>query len=412
MTLPDPTPDEMIIALGLSTAPDIDQALLDACDEALDAKERPQDHWTAFNCLRAILMRHWDNPDPSVQRHVAEALLRRAQMLAHLKRIDEARADYDELWSRYEDCNDPNVRNSLAVGLCEAGKLEARHKNWKMAKWWYSLTARFAESENDNVQLMIVRAQDHLGELHADTGEMKQALAVFDWAIERWAQHHDYWIRRSVSNTRHSKATALMDGGEYEAALHLFDEAMVYADRLTDPPAFFPQISARLSKCYCLERMKRYGDVVEAVEDLEHWVDQTARPDPHYRGEDRESTEHLFRRAMMTKARCLHRLRDFPSALDAYDRTGRVIDDIDSCTEASRHIVEDLAWGASILADIGRVEEAREFFYSIGLRLAQFNRPPEWDFGILEVTFHLAQQLGIKEFQDLTTPTDGSPDPS
>lgn len=65
MTVPDPTPEEMIVSLGISTAPDIDQALLDACTEALDAKERPQDHWTAFNCLREFTTRADGSPDPS-----------------------------------------------------------------------------------------------------------------------------------------------------------------------------------------------------------------------------------------------------------------------------------------------------------------------------------------------------------
>lgn len=412
MTLPDPTPEEMIIALGISTAPDIDQALLDACMEALDTKESPQDFQTAFNCLRAVLMRHWDNPDPEVQKHVAEALQRRAQILSLFKRMDEARADYEEIWMRYEGSEDPDVRNSVAVALYEAGKLEQRERNPQAAEKWYSLTEKYVDSSNSNVQYMIANAQANLGELLAETGDLKRALAVFDRAIWRWTAHHDYWVRRSVSNMRHSKATALMDAGEYEVALRLFDETMAYADRLTDPPAFFPQISARLSKCYCLERMERYGDVLEAVEDLGRWIDEAARPNPHYRGKDRTSADHLFRRAMMTKARCLHRLGDFPSALEAWDQTGRVIDDIDGCTEASRYIVEDLAWHTAILADMGRVDEARELFYSISLRLSEFDHPPGWDFGILEVIFHLAQQLGIKGFQDFTTPADGSPGPS
>lgn len=412
MTLPDPTPDEMIVSLGISTASDIDRALLDAYDEALNAKERPQDHWTAFNCLRAILMRHWENPDPSVQKYVAEALLRRAQMLAHFNRIDEARADYDELWSRYENCDDADVRDSLAVGLCEAGKLEARLKNWRMAKRWYSLTTRFEDIQNDYVQRMIVRAQNHLGELHAANGEMKQALMVFDRAIERWAGHHDYWVRRSVSNIQHTKATVLMDDGECEIALHLFDETMAYADRLTDPPAFFLQVSARLSKCYCLERMKRYGDVIEAIEDLERWVYQTAHPHYHYRGEDRESTESLFRRAMMTKARCFHRLGDLPSALHACDQTGRDVVDIENCTEASLAIVEDLMWRATILADMGQGEDAHELFYSVLHRLSEFGAPSDTPFTMLEVIAHVGKYIGIEGFQNITTPTDGSPDPS
>lgn len=412
MTVPDPTPEEMIVSLGISTAPDIDQALLDACMEALDTKESPQDFQTAFNCLRAVLMRHWDNPDPEVQKHVAEALQRRAQILSLFKRVDEARADYEEIWIRYDDSEDPDVRNSVAVALYEAGKLEQRQRNPQAAEKWYSLIERYVNSSNSKVQYMIANAQDNLGELLAEAGQLKRALAVFDRAIWRWTEHHDYWVRRSVSNTRHSKATALMDAGEYEAALRLFDEATAYADRLTDPPAFFPQISARLSKCYCLERMERYSDAIEAVADLGRWIDGIARPNSHYRGKDRDSTESLFRRAMMTKARCLHRLGDFPSALKTWHQTGRVIDDIDGCTEASRYIVEDLAWHTAILADMGRVDEARELFYSISLRLSEFGHPPGWDLGILEMIFRLAQQLGIKGFQDFTTPADGSPDPS
>lgn len=412
MTLPDPTPEEMIVSLGISTAPDIDQALLDACMEALDTKESPQDFQTAFNCLRAVLMRHWDNPDPEVQKHVAEALQRRAQILSLFKRVDEARADYEEVWIRYEDSEDPNVRNSVAVALYEAGKLEQREGNPQAAEKWYSLIERYVDSSNSNVQYMIANAQDNLGELLAEAGELKRALAVFDKAIWRWTAHHDYWVRRSVSNTRHSKATALMDAGEYEVALRLFDETIAYADRLTDPPAFFPQISARLSKCYCLERMKRYGDVIGAVEALARWVDETARPNPHYRGENRDSTESLFRRAMMTKARCLHRLGDFPSALEACDQTGCAVTDIESCTETALAIVEDLMWRATILADLEQGEDAHELFYSVLHRLSEFGAPSDCARDILEVIAHVGKYIGIEGFQDITTRADGLPDPS
>lgn len=150
MTLVPPTPDELIDQLNLRDAPDIDQALMEVCDAELEAEDgRPQDLQLAFNCLRSILMRHWKNPHPAVQKHVAGALLRRAQMLGFANQAAQARADFDEIWTRYRESADTDIRRIVAAGLLEAGELEEKLDNKTAAEKWYDLTSHYENDTDD-----------------------------------------------------------------------------------------------------------------------------------------------------------------------------------------------------------------------------------------------------------------------
>lgn len=110
------SPDEVIASLGIANEIDIDQVLIQICENEANDEERDADVGLCFDCVDSVLARHRENPDPVVQKYVARALFRRAQLLDHLRKFDEADAEFDTFWSRYKDSDDPAVRKAITDG--------------------------------------------------------------------------------------------------------------------------------------------------------------------------------------------------------------------------------------------------------------------------------------------------------
>ncbi len=109
-------PDEVIASLRIAAELDIDDVLIQLCELEINAEDRDADTDLCFDCVDTVLARHRENPDPAVQKHVARALFRRAQLLDHLQQFDEADAEFATFWNRYKDSKDPAVRQAITEG--------------------------------------------------------------------------------------------------------------------------------------------------------------------------------------------------------------------------------------------------------------------------------------------------------
>lgn len=408
-----PTPDEMIAQVGCLEADNVEQCLLDACDAELHKPEdEPQDIRRAFNCVRAVILRLDGNTDPAAQPYLAGALFRRAQFLAQFGRPDEARHDFTDVANSWRHSTDPNVRRIVAANWLEAGQFEEAQGNRRTALQCYRHAMAYADDPDDLTQLQVVRAQSNRGEVLAALGELDDSVDVFDDAIRRWEGHPDYWIRRAVANMRVYKATALKDEEYYEGAIPLFDEAIAYADEAVDVSAPFIQAGARASKADCLRRLERYDEAVTCVDALESWVTNDLQMAG---GKDSSHSlvEKSLQRARLVKSRCFYELQDFENALRTFDSAGITCDDIVDDIEKRERACSDLLKRGLILVGLGRYEEAMALHQEVFSRTCQFS-DPKWTVPMVMSMGHLKKCIEQRTLDPdwLTTPSDGSPDPS
>lgn len=411
-----PTPEDTIKAVGCDCAVDIDQCLLDTADTEFYRGEEdgPQDLERAFNCLRAILMRHWDNPEPKVQKFVAAALMRRGQIMAQGGNIEQALTDYDEVWVRYSGSEDPKVRKQVAAALLEAGQLEERQCNLVAAEKWYELTGRYADDADPMTQYQVVQAQCNAADIYIDRGWLDPAFEKINALIARWSEHTEYWIRRRIANLMVNKAVGVKEDDERCAeALRLFDEAISYADRAVDPPAFFIQAGARLSKAHCFERLEDYEEAIKYVDSFENWMQECVRPRPDYVKKTNSGAESSLRSAFLLKSRCLHELGRYHQALAAFDSAGVGYDDLVEDMQKRERACNDLVRRGLILIGLGRYDEAETLRKEIFARSFRFP-DPKVSISMIMSLGHLGKCIEQRTLEPewLTTPTGGSPDPS
>lgn len=406
-----PMADEIIAQVGCTDAVSIEECLLAACDTELDKPEgEPQDIQRAFNCVRAVILRCDGNTAPEAQRYLAGALFRRAQFLAQLGHPDEARSDFKDVANSWRDSTDPRVRRVVAANWLEAGQFEEEQGNKRTALQCYTHAMAHADDPDDMTQLQVVRAQSNRGEIHAALGELDEAENVFDAAIQRWEAHSDYWIRRAVANMRVYKAAALKNERYYEGAIPLFEEAILYADRAIDPPAYFIQSGAWASKAGCLQVLERYEEAIACVDAMENWIVNHVRPTSSGRSAH-SMAEKSLRGAYFTKSRCLYELERFEEALRVFDLVGVTYDDIAEDMDKRADACHKLVLRARILADLGRCDEAMKAHDEIVHRTMSFGQPawtPEMLVSIAFLLSHIKECSG----EALTTPADGLPDPS
>lgn len=374
MTYVPPTPDELIDQLNLRDAPDIDQALMEACDAELEAKEdRPQDLQLAFNCLRSILMRHWENPDPAVQKHVAGALLRRAQMLGFANQTAQARADFDEIWTRYRESADTDIRRIVAAGLLEAGELEEKLDNKTAAEKWYGLTSHYENDTDDRTLIQVVNAQSNACDILIDRDWMDPAIEKIDVIRDRWSKHPEYWIRRRIANLLVAKGNGLIGNEERCAeAPQAMGQALSYAEQALTPPVYFIQADARLGKCRALMRLEDYETAIRVAEETENWAAQLEASIGEAKYDQVRRRLDLVR---LTKARCLHALERHEEALSAFDQCGTDLDDISDDPDKTIPTLKMLITRVDILCGLERWDEAEAYYSEIKDRVISFGIP-------------------------------------
>lgn len=374
MTYVPPTPDELIDQLNLHDAADIDQALMEACDAELDADDdRPQDLQLAFHCVRAILMRHWENPDPAVQKHVASALLRRAQICAFERHIDRAREDFDEIWVRYRDSTDTEIRRIVVEGLLDAGEMEEKLGNKTTAEKWYGLTSHYEEDTDGRTLIQVVRAQANACDILIDRDWMDPAIEKIDAIRDRWSKHSEYLIRRRIANLLVAKGNGLIENEEHRAAApQALDQALSYTEAALAPPVYFIQADARLGKCRAFLRLENYEAAIQVAEQAEEWA---AQLEARISKEEYAHVRRRFDLIFLTKSRCLHALGRDEEALSAFDRCGTGLDDISDDPNETISTLKKLMTRVDILCALERWDDAEAFYSEIKDHVIRFGIP-------------------------------------
>jgi tetratricopeptide (TPR) repeat protein len=373
MTYVPPTPDELIDQLNLRDAADIDQALMKACDAELEAEDRPQDLQLAFHCVRAILMRHWENPDPAVQKHVASALLRRAQICAFERHIDRAREDFDEIWVRYKDSTDTEIRRIVVEGLLDAGEMEEKLGNKTTAEKWYGLTSHYEEDTDGRTLIQVVRAQANACDILIDRDWMDPAIEKIDAIRDRWSKHSEYLIRRRIANLLVAKGNGLIENeGRRAEAPQALDQALSYTEAALAPPVYFIQADARLGKCRAFLRLENYEGAIQVAEQAEEWA---AQLEVRISEQEYAHVRRRFDLILLTKSRCLHALGRDEEALVTFDRCGTGLDDISDDPGETVATLKTLMTRVNILCALERWDDAEAFYSKIKDRVISFGIP-------------------------------------
>lgn len=399
---------EIVARAGCAGADDIDQCLLDTCDREMERPEgEPQDIELAFSCARAVILRLDGNEAPEMQRYLAGALFRRAQFLAQLGRPKDARRDFQDVAATWCNSEDPAVRKIVAANYLEAGQFEEDEGNISTAEQCYEYAATYADDPDPATQRQAVDAICNHVDIHIDRGDIDEAGEQAAEIRARWQDHPEYWIRRRIANLLVNYAVGMKEDDERCAeALPLFDEAIAYADHAVDPPAYFIQAGAWLSKCHCLEKLDRHEEAIACVDAMEGWMAEIVRPSADPDTAVNSQAEGSLRNAWRIKARCLNEIGRYDEALAAFDRTGVGVESITDEPDKSVPVLRSLVDRVAILANLGRMDEAETFCKVVRDRVLSFGLPKARAAEILGMV--AAMQACVA----LTNRADGSPDPS
>lgn len=412
-----PTPDEIIARAGCGNAENIDRCLLDICDRELHRPdEEPQDVELAFNCVRAVILRLDGNEAPEAQPLLAGAVFRRAQFLAQFGRPEEARHDFQDVAATWGKSSDPAVRRIVAANYLEAGQFEEDQGNIRSAEQCYGLAAAYADDPDPITQKQVVDALCNHVDIFIKRGWMDVAAERVTEIRARWQDHPEYWIRRRVANLLVNYADGMkQDNERREESLALHDDAIAYANRaVTDPPAYFIQAGAWLSKCSGYEKLERHEEATACVDAFERWMEETVRPSDNGERPRHSMAEGSLRRAYLIKARCLNEIGRHAEAEEAFKQSGIHLGDLGEDFDKRQTACSDMLRLVKIQADLGRKEEAKNLYDKIIDRLFSFEKPVCTE----ETMVYLAMMWGYLEDgpnwfeKELTSPAAGSPDPS
>lgn len=339
----DPTPEEMIAMTGCDKAANVDRCLIESCDTALESDDSNAmlNLAHAFYCLRAVLMRQWDNPAPEVQQYVGGALLRRAQILANTGRIQEAVRDYEEIEKRYGRNDDPELRKVVAGAYYEAGKLCCRQEDERGALLWFEkVVRRFLDDDEPVIAYHVASALSEQANIYADRKDFDTVRAIQQQIIQRWSDHENEEVLRLVAHTRFLQAYLLTtDPDTRHESLGQLDSAIEYADLKLGRFISSIQGAALARKCEVLFDLDRYDEGIAAasVYETRHRAACEASPPPGPADAD------YFRRNLhsvrLTRAQCLFMLKRYDEADDALAGIDVDYADLQQASAAQREFV-------------------------------------------------------------------------
>jgi tetratricopeptide (TPR) repeat protein len=325
-------------------------------------------------------------------------------MFTHMDRTKEAYWDFEEIWRRYNESTDPVIRRTVAAALLEAGELAEEFGSKVDAEKWYELTAGYADDDDQSIQVNVVNALSNCCEIYIDRGWMDPAVEKITALMQRWHDHPAYRIRRRLANLLVRKAEGLMNDEERRTeAQTACDEAIAYADAAVTPPAYFIQASAWLIRCGTLQRLERFSDGIACVDAMEQWIISGIHRLPDYEEDANRMVERSLNSAYLIKSTCLAELERYQEALDAFDKSGTGLDDIVNDPKQTILTLEVLTARAKLLCLVNRTKEAEAFYEAVQERVLSFGLPP------VEILTTMAT-MGV--MINLTSPADGSPDPS
>lgn len=422
---PYPTPDDIIRSVGCLGASNIDQCLLDTADTEFNKEEGegPQDIERAFNCLRAILMRHWDNPAPEIQKYVAAALMRRAQIFAHFREFDAARNDFAEVRGRYEHSRDIEVRRSVAAAFYEAGNMEEKLNNTDDAVEWYEAAIDlFGNDDDDMIDIQVADMRIDLAIIYFGREWRDLGSELLDAGIRRWESHGEYWLRRKVANMRMHRALEAAYSAEtvqeQESALSLLDEAIAYTDCALGQFLHFIQGACFAEKVKLLYKMDRCDDAIECSEHFRERAIEELRDNPPNSKETVEQLQKHLRETALIAAHSHNFLDQSELALIACDRTGISNGDGEYTSVRDKEFaISALSARTIALSRLHRFPQAKRCIFEI-YKIAGPKVDDNWTTAMmisvgraLEIMTEEAQKAGL-EFAVITIPADDLPDPS
>lgn len=369
-----PTPDEIIAMAGCADADCIERCLIAVCDREMHRPDdEPQNIELAFNCVRAVILRLDGNEAPEMQQYLAGALFRRAQFLAQFDRPDDARRDYQDVAYTWDDSSDPVVRSIVAANFLEAGQFEEEQGHIGEAEKYYGQAAKYADDPMTITQKQVIDALSNHAEIHIRRGWLDPALEMVSDIRARWQDHPEYWIRRRLANLLVVYADGVkQDDERCEEALPLLDDAIAYADRALQPPAYFIQAGAWMSKCHCLEKLERHEEAVACADAFAQWVADVVRAEPDYPKSSLAMVEGSLGRACLVKASCLNKLGRNDEALAAFRQSGVTLDDLGDDFDKRQRACNDMIRLVKILADLGRKQEAEDLHDEISRRMFSY----------------------------------------
>lgn len=416
-----PTPEEIIATIGCGDAADIDQYLLNTADAEFNKEESdgPQDLQRAFNCLRAILMRHWENPAREVQKYVAGALMRRAQMFAHANAIDDARNDFSEVRSRYAEFEDIEVRRPVAAAFLEAGSLEERERDSDAALEWYEQGIEIFNNDQDAlIEQQLVEMKINLAQIYVSRDWLDLAFEIVNDSARRWADSKIYWMRRKVAFLKVVQATAAAKNADHKtAALSLLPEAINYADRALGHFLHFVQGIAYEKWVRLLHERDHYDKAV-LIADRFIVLAAEIMPTQSIDNNATEQIEEHLRNVHFYRAQSLVLLGRLDEALQACDLTGISSGDGEYTSADDKELaIAVLAVRAIILSKLRQFPAAKRCLFEI-YRVAGTNVDETWTSAMvtsvgvaIENLESELKKVGLN-LDEVTTPADGSPDPS
>jgi tetratricopeptide (TPR) repeat protein len=220
--------DEFVARIGHDPDPKVQRAVAQAqLDKGLvlDGLGRHAEEIAVYDELVA---RHREAAAPAIRELVAWALYNRAWTLSSLNRSVEAIASFREVSGRFADAEEPPLRERVNWALWQEGSL--LHDAGRLdeaAAVFDRLIDRRSDPFTPDLAERVVWAMSTRADRRRGAGRHEEAIADYEAIVERFGADPEPRVQKHVVDARELVGVELATAGRHEDALHAYDDALV-----------------------------------------------------------------------------------------------------------------------------------------------------------------------------------------
>ena len=259
-------------------------------------------------CDRIIALAGPDTGD-ALRSAAALALVNKGMILGQMDRSEEAAAVYDEVVTRFEQSDVPDVLVAVATALLNKGvRLGLLNRHTEELKVYADVSKRFRDNHMPAISERVAMAMLNTAITLDRLCRSAEALDACDAVVSKYGASDVPGIGAQVVLALSNKSAMLVRLGRPEEALATFDDIAHRFDGHTIVKDAVV-VEALVNKGIMLVRLNRLPDALEAYEDVIRRYSNCDMPDvaPH------------LAKSMMNKAVILTLLKQVPDAFEVYD---------------------------------------------------------------------------------------------
>ena len=245
-----------------------------------EAHEKRNEFEAAIKAYDDVVSRYEKSDNPNLQTWVARALIDKGDVHQEHDQVEAAIKAYDDVVSRYEKSDNPDLQTWVAEALIDKGYAHQEHDQVEAAiKTYDNVVSRYEKSDNPNLQTWVARALIDKGYAHQEHDQVEAAIKAYDNVVSRYEKSDNPNLQTWVARALTRKGGAHQEHDQVEAAIKTYDDLIERYGKSDNPNLQTWVARALIDKGYAHQERDQVEAAIKTYDNVVSRYEKSDNPD-------------------------------------------------------------------------------------------------------------------------------------